>query len=295
MIYVTMNVVISLTVALPAAYAFSRYRFMGDKHLFFWLLTNRMAPPAVFALPFFQLYSSVGLFDTHIAVALAHCLFNVPLAVWILEGFMRGVPKEIDETAYIDGYSFPRFFLKIFLPLIASGVGGGGLLLLHVLLGGAAAQPHAHLGQRQTHRRHHDADRLRLGDGLGRAGRRRDPDHHPRRFGHLFRAQLHRQGLCPGPGIRKPIMSWMAWTLPTAIFFGVIALLLGIFTLLAIRYPETPRTGILRIETTRGDRLFITLLGSAFLNLAWLAAFGAPLWGALILCLVYAAAVFRWV
>ena len=123
MIYVVMNTVISLAVALPAAYAFSRYNFLGDKHLFFWLLTNRMAPPAVFALPFFQLYSSIGLFDTHIAVALAHCLFNVPLAVWILEGFMRGVPKEIDETAYIDGYSFGRFFLRIFMPLIASGIG----------------------------------------------------------------------------------------------------------------------------------------------------------------------------
>jgi glycerol transport system permease protein len=123
MIYVTLNTVISLSVALPAAYAFSRYRFMGDNQLFFWLLTNRMAPPAVFALPFFQLYSSIGLFDTHIAVALAHCLFNVPLAVWILEGFMRGVPKEIDETAYIDGYSFGRFFVKIFTPLIASGIG----------------------------------------------------------------------------------------------------------------------------------------------------------------------------
>lgn len=122
-IYVVLNTVISITVALPAAYAFSRYSFLGDKHLFFWLLTNRMAPPAVFALPFFQLYSSVGLFDTHIAVALAHCLFNVPLAVWILEGFMRGVPKEIDETAYIDGYSFPAFFVKIFMPLIASGIG----------------------------------------------------------------------------------------------------------------------------------------------------------------------------
>ena len=122
-IYVVMNTVISITVALPAAYAFSRYSFMGDKHLFFWLLTNRMAPPAVFALPFFQLYSAMNLIDTHIAVALAHCLFNVPLAVWILEGFMRGVPKEIDETAYIDGYSFGHFFLKIFTPLIASGIG----------------------------------------------------------------------------------------------------------------------------------------------------------------------------
>ena len=95
-IYVVMNTVISILVALPAAYAFSRYNFLGDKHLFFWLLTNRMAPPAVFALPFFQLYSSIGLFDTHIAVALAHCLFNLPLAFWILEGFMVCVPNEID-------------------------------------------------------------------------------------------------------------------------------------------------------------------------------------------------------
>lgn len=121
--YVLMNMIISIGVALPAAYAFSRYHFLGDKHLFFWLLTNRMAPPAVFVLPFFQLYSAFGLIDTHIAVALAHCLFNVPLAVWILEGFMSGVPKEIDETAYIDGYSFPRFFATIFTPLIASGIG----------------------------------------------------------------------------------------------------------------------------------------------------------------------------
>ena len=77
----------------------------------------------MFALPFFQLYSAVGLFDTHLAVALAHCLFNIPLAVWILEGFMGGVPKELDETAYVDGYSFPRFFLTIFIPTIKAGVG----------------------------------------------------------------------------------------------------------------------------------------------------------------------------
>jgi glycerol transport system permease protein len=121
--YVCLNVVLSIGLALPAAYAFSRYSFIGDKHLFFWLLSNRMAPPAVFALPFFNLYSAVGLFDTPWAVALAHCLFNVPLAVWILEGFMSGVPREVDETAYIDGYSFPRFFLTIFMPLIGSGIG----------------------------------------------------------------------------------------------------------------------------------------------------------------------------
>ena len=67
-------------------------------------------------------------------------------------------------------------------------------------------------------------------------------------------------------------------------------------TLLAVRYPETPRVGILRIETTRGDRLFISLLGSAFIHLGWLFLIGtAFFWGALILSLVYAAAVFRWV
>jgi len=121
--YVALNTVISVSAALPAAYAFSRYRFLGDKHLFFWLLTNRMAPPAVFALPFFQLYSASGLFDTHIAVALAHCLFNIPLAVWILEGFMSGIPRELDDTAYVDGYSFGRFFFKIFIPTIVAGIG----------------------------------------------------------------------------------------------------------------------------------------------------------------------------
>jgi glycerol transport system permease protein len=123
LVYVLINTVLSVAVALPAAYAFSRYRFLGDKHLFFWLLSNRMAPAAVFALPFFQLYSAIGLFDTHIAVALAHCLFNIPLAVWILEGFMSGVPRELDELAFIDGYSFWEFFLRIFVPAIAAGIG----------------------------------------------------------------------------------------------------------------------------------------------------------------------------
>jgi predicted small integral membrane protein len=90
-------------------------------------------------------------------------------------------------------------------------------------------------------------------------------------------------------------MDWMAWTWPTATFFAVIAVLLITFSVLAIKFPETPRTGILRIETTRGDRLFITLLGSAFINLAWLGLVGEGQPYALILCLIYAAAVFRWV
>jgi predicted small integral membrane protein len=89
---------------------------------------------------------------------------------------------------------------------------------------------------------------------------------------------------------------WMAWTFPTALFFWCIASILTLFTILAIRFPETPRKGILRIETTRGDRLFITLLGSAFIHLATLGILGADLiWVGPILSLIYAAAVFRWV
>lgn len=90
-------------------------------------------------------------------------------------------------------------------------------------------------------------------------------------------------------------MAWMAWTWPTALFFVIIAALLALFTYLALRHPEAPRVGILRIETTRGDRLFITLLGTAYINLAWLGLTDLPQWWALILAAVYAALVFRYV
>jgi glycerol transport system permease protein len=89
-IYVVLNTILSVAVALPAAYAFSRYSFLGDKHLFFWLLTNRMTPPAVFLLPFFQLYTAIGLMDTHLAVALAHMVFNVPLVI-------RPCPRQVSH------------------------------------------------------------------------------------------------------------------------------------------------------------------------------------------------------
>lgn len=128
LIYVFINVVMTILAAIPAAYAFSRWNFKGDKQLFFWLLTNRMAPAVVFMVPFTQLYTAMNLFDTHLGVAIAHLLFNIPLAVWILEGFMSGIPKEIDETAFVDGYSFMRFFRRIFFPLIAPGIGVAAFL-----------------------------------------------------------------------------------------------------------------------------------------------------------------------
>ena len=103
---------IDFDLAVPAAYVFSRYRFLGDRQLFFWLLTNRMAPPAVFLLPFFQLYSAVGLFDTPLAVALALFVYGAAIGM-DSEGFMSGVSTELDDMARIDGHSFGYFFLRI--------------------------------------------------------------------------------------------------------------------------------------------------------------------------------------
>ncbi|WP_291673211.1 DUF2160 domain-containing protein [Bosea sp. (in: a-proteobacteria)] len=90
-------------------------------------------------------------------------------------------------------------------------------------------------------------------------------------------------------------LAWMAWTWQTGVFFAGIASLLLILTLLAVFRPETERVGVLGIATTRGDRLFISLLGSAFIHLAWLGIVGQPLWWASGLALLYAAAVFRFV
>jgi predicted small integral membrane protein len=90
-------------------------------------------------------------------------------------------------------------------------------------------------------------------------------------------------------------LSWMAWTSGTAIFFICIFIALTIMIVWAIKSPQAPRAGILRIDTTPGDRLFLSLLGSAFICLAWLAIFGAPLLGGMIICFFYTLAVFRWV
>ena len=91
-------------------------------------------------------------------------------------------------------------------------------------------------------------------------------------------------------------LSWMAWTQPTAIFFAVIASLLLTMSIWEYFSPGgDPRLGILRFETTRGDRLFVSLLGSAFICMAWLTLVGLSLWWGLAACVVYALLVFRFV
>ena len=90
--------------------------------------------------------------------------------------------------------------------------------------------------------------------------------------------------------------SWMAWTWPTALFFGTIATLIAAMGVWEYFVPGgDERVGVLRIQTTRGDRLFISLLGAAYINLAWLGFVGPSLWWALAISVIYAVAVFRWV
>jgi predicted small integral membrane protein len=89
-------------------------------------------------------------------------------------------------------------------------------------------------------------------------------------------------------------LSWMAWTWPTALFFGVmIALLIGMGVWEYASPGGAPRVGLLRFETTRGDRLFISLLGSAYIHIAWLGLTNLNLWWATALSLIYAYGVFR--
>ena len=91
-------------------------------------------------------------------------------------------------------------------------------------------------------------------------------------------------------------LSWMAWTWPTAAFFIFILLSLTAMVIWERYVPGgSPRRGVLGLDTTRGDRLFISLLGSAFIFFAWLAFFGTPLWGPLAISMVYGFAVFKWV
>lgn len=120
--YVAANIVICLAVGLPAAYAISRYSFVGDRHVLLMLLAFRITPPVVLSLPIFLLFAKMNLLDNPLGIALAHCLFNIPITIWILESFISAVPREFDENAFLDGHSTPAFFFRHLLPIITPGV-----------------------------------------------------------------------------------------------------------------------------------------------------------------------------
>ena len=122
-VYVLVNVGLCLGVGLPAAFALARYRFVGDRHFLLVMLAFRVTPPVVLSLPIFILFSHLGLVNSPVGIALVHCLFNLPVAIWILESFIRAVPRELDETAFLDGHSGPEFFFRHLIPAIAPGIG----------------------------------------------------------------------------------------------------------------------------------------------------------------------------
>jgi glycerol transport system permease protein len=123
LIYVLLNVALCLAAGLPAAYAFARFRFTGDRHFLFLMLAFRVTPPVVLSLPIFILFAQVNLVNSPVGIALVHCLFNLPIAIWILERFISAIPRAFDETAFIDGHTLPSFFFRHLIPAIAPGIG----------------------------------------------------------------------------------------------------------------------------------------------------------------------------
>jgi len=123
LVYVLLNVALCIGIGLPAAYALARYRFTGDRHFLAAMLVFRVTPPVVMSLPIFILFSKLGLVNSPVGIALVHCLFNLPVAIWILESFIRAVPREFDETAFLDGHSGLTFFVRHLIPQIAPGIG----------------------------------------------------------------------------------------------------------------------------------------------------------------------------
>lgn len=121
--YVLLNVALCLVAGLPAAYALARFDFVGDRHILLLILVFRVTPPVVLSLPIFILFARLGLVNSPLGIALVHALFNLPVAIWILESFIRAVPRELDETAFLDGHSLPSFFFRHLVPAIAPGIG----------------------------------------------------------------------------------------------------------------------------------------------------------------------------
>ena len=128
------NAVLVIVLAVLATYALSRWKLPGSSSLFFWTITNRMAPPAAFLLPLFLLFTSVfklrdwTLFDTHTGLILLYCVFNLPFAIWLLKGIMDGIPSELDDAVYVDGGGLWTVLGRIIVPLAAPGIAITGLL-----------------------------------------------------------------------------------------------------------------------------------------------------------------------
>lgn len=134
LIIATSNALLVAFLSLTATYALSRWRLPGEGSIFFWTITNRMAPPAAFMLPLFLLFTRIfkigdwSLFDTRIGLILFYCVFNLPFAIWLLKGIIDGIPVELDEAARVDGANTATVLVKIIIPLAAPGIAIAAIL-----------------------------------------------------------------------------------------------------------------------------------------------------------------------
>ncbi|MCH9853764.1 MAG: carbohydrate ABC transporter permease [Alphaproteobacteria bacterium] len=122
LIVATLTTFISLLLGVPCAYGFARFKIFGDKHLRFWILSIVMMPPVVAVIPVFTIWAKLGLIDTYLGLAMAHTIFNLPLVIWLMIGFLKDVPHEIEEAAEIDGCNKIQKLLFISLPVAKSGL-----------------------------------------------------------------------------------------------------------------------------------------------------------------------------
>lgn len=122
LIVATGAVLLGLLTAVPAAYAFSRFRFRGRRLLLLQLLLVNMLPVVLLIIPLFVLMRRLGLLDTHLGVILGHATFAIPFSTWLLTSYLASIPKELDEAAAIDGASRLQTLRLVLLPLLAPGI-----------------------------------------------------------------------------------------------------------------------------------------------------------------------------
>ena len=122
-------VCVGLGVAIPAAYAFSRYRFPGRRVLMTQFLVINMFPIVLIIIPLFVLMRRLGLIDTFLGVILGHSTFAIPFSVWMLTSYMNAIPRELDEAARIDGASRLQILRLIILPVVMPGVVTTGIYI----------------------------------------------------------------------------------------------------------------------------------------------------------------------
>jgi multiple sugar transport system permease protein len=122
LIVASATTVLSVLLGTPAAYALARFEFRGKSDLWFWFISNRMISPIVLALPIYLLSKQVNLLNTHLILILVYLTFNLPIVVWICTDQFRSIPKELEQSARLEGANQFDIFWRIYLPLGVPGI-----------------------------------------------------------------------------------------------------------------------------------------------------------------------------